>query len=101
MKQEKRFLIQVHLLKNKIIILITNYNSKIAEIKDKIPSITGLVTNAALTAVENKITDISGLVKKERIMMQKLVKLKVNILLQQIIINSQKALIIIVLKAKL
>ena len=91
----------MHLLKNKIIILITNYNSKIAEIKDKIPSITGLVTNAALTAVENKITDISCLVKKERIMMQKLVKLKVNILLQQIIINSQKALIIIVLKAKL
>ena len=54
----------MHLLKNKIIIIIRNYNSKIAEIKDKIPSITGLVTNAALTVVENKITDISSLVKK-------------------------------------
>ena len=91
----------MHLLKNIIIIIITNYNSKIAEIKDKIPSITGLVTNAALTAVENEITDISSLVKKKRIMMQKLVKLKVNILLQLIIINSQKALMIIILKAKL
>ena len=32
---------------------------------DKIPSISGLVTNAALTQVENKIPDITSLVKKE------------------------------------
>ena len=33
----------------------------------KIPSIGGLATNAALTAVENKIPNIRGLVKKNRL----------------------------------
>ena len=37
---------------------------KTNEIEGKIPSITGLATNSALTAVENKITDVSSLVKK-------------------------------------
>ena len=32
--------------------------------QDKIPSISGLATNAALTAAENKIANISSLVKK-------------------------------------
>ena len=31
----------------------------------KIPSITGLATTAALTVVENKITDLGNLVKKQ------------------------------------
>ena len=39
-------------------------NGKITEIEGKIPSISGLATNAALTAVENKIPNISSLVKK-------------------------------------
>ena len=30
----------------------------------KIPSITGLATNSALTAIENEIPDVSSLVKK-------------------------------------
>ena len=34
------------------------------EIKGKIPNITNVVTNTALTAVENKITTVSNLVKK-------------------------------------
>ena len=42
-----------------------DYNAKIYEIEDKIPSITGLATTAALTAVENKIPDIINLVKKK------------------------------------
>ena len=46
------------------IIKKTDYNAKIPEIEGKIPSISGLATNAALTAVENKITDVSNLVKK-------------------------------------
>ena len=37
---------------------------KTNEIEGKIPSITGLATNSALTTVENKITDVSSLVKK-------------------------------------
>ena len=62
------------------------YNTKITEIEDKIPDISGLATKTALTKVENripsinnsatktalttvehKIPSISGLVKKNRI----------------------------------
>ena len=32
----------------------TDYNAKISEIESKIPSVSGLVTISALTAVENK-----------------------------------------------
>ena len=42
----------------------TDCNAKITEIEGKIPSISGLATNAALTSVENKIPNISSLVKK-------------------------------------
>ena len=56
----------------------TAFNSKINEIENKIktvdnklPSITGLATKTELTAVENKIPDTSGLVRKV-IMLQKL-----------------------------
>ena len=38
-------------------------NAKVTEVKSKIPNITGLATNSALTAVENKILDVSSLVK--------------------------------------
>ena len=41
-----------------------NYNAKITEIEGKIPSITGLATTAALTAVENGIANVYNLVKK-------------------------------------
>ena len=41
----------------------TDFNSKIIEVQDKIPSITGLATNSALTAVENKIP-VNGSLKK-------------------------------------
>ena len=34
------------------------------EVKNKIPSITNLATTTALTAVENKIANVSNLVKK-------------------------------------
>ena len=58
----------------------TDYNAKISEIESKMLSISGLVTNAALTAVENKIPNVSSLVKKQ-IIMQKLVKLKRKLLI--------------------
>ena len=41
-----------------------HYNAKTTEIEGKIPSTTGLDTTAALTPVENKIHDVSNLVKK-------------------------------------
>ena len=42
----------------------TDYNSKIKDIEDKIPSAPSLATIAALTSVENKIPNFSDLVKK-------------------------------------
>ena len=42
----------------------TNYNAKITEIEGKIPSSSGLATNAALTTVESKIPNVCNLVKK-------------------------------------
>ena len=56
---KKKFLILVELLKN------PDYNAKINEIEGKIPSISGLATTTALTAVENKIPDVSNFVKKK------------------------------------
>ena len=41
----------------------TDFNAKVTEIENKIPSVSGLATNSALSAVENKIPDISSLVK--------------------------------------
>ena len=75
----------------------TNYSPKISEIESKMPSISGLATTSALTAVENKIPDLSSLVKKQ-IIMQKLVKLKrksliiimINTLLLQNLISLQE-----------
>ena len=40
----------------------TDFKTKVTEIEDKIPSI--LANNSALTAVENKIPDVSSLTKK-------------------------------------
>ena len=42
----------------------TDFNAKVTKIEGKIPSISGLVTNSALTAVENKTPDFRSLVKK-------------------------------------
>ena len=53
--QTKKFLILVNAI---------YYNAKIIEIESKIPSISGLATNSALNAIENKISDVSNLVEK-------------------------------------
>ena len=80
--QTQKYLILVNLLKK------TDYNAKITETEGKIASISGLATNAALTAVGNKIPDVSNLVKKQ-IVMKKYWTLNLNLLLQPIIINLQ------------
>ena len=56
-------------------LLKKHYNTKNSEVNGKSPSISGLAITSALTAVENKIPDVSNLVKKQ-IITQKLVKLK-------------------------
>ena len=50
-------LILVHLFKKR-------YDAKIKHIENKIPSIVNLASTTGLIAVENKIPDISTLVKK-------------------------------------
>ena len=42
-----------------------DYSTKISEIEGKIPSIAGLDTIATLTAVKNRIPNVSNLVKKK------------------------------------
>ena len=46
--------------------LVKKKNRYQCKIKRKIPSISGLATNAALPGVENKIPDVSSLVKKNK-----------------------------------
>ena len=67
--QTKNYLTLVDLLKQK------TYDIKIAKIDSKIPIFSGLATNYTLTAVENRIPDVSSLVKKQ-IMIQKYQTLK-------------------------
>ena len=55
--------------------------------KNKIPNITNLATSTTLTAVENKIFDVSNLVKKNLNITQKLVKWKIKLLPIMIMIN--------------
>ena len=54
----RKYLTLVNLLKK------TDYNAKITEIEGKRPSIIGLATTSALNTDENKIPNISHLVKK-------------------------------------
>ena len=62
----------------------TDYNTKITELENKIPDISNLVTKTALTTVENKIPSVSNLVKKKTIT-QKLLILKINLMIITII----------------
>ena len=43
----------------------TDYNAEISETESEIPSISGLATNSALNAVENKILHVESLAKKK------------------------------------
>ena len=54
--------------------------TKLTELENKIPDISNLATKITLTAVEKKIPDVSSLVKKQ-IITQKLLKLKVNLII--------------------
>ena len=44
----------------------TDFDTKVTETEGKTPSISSLATNSVLTAVQNKIPDASGLVKKNK-----------------------------------
>ena len=63
----------------------TDYDAKIADIEGKIPGGSNLATKTALTTVKNKIPNVNNLVKKQ-IILQKLLKLKINLIIM-IMIN--------------
>ena len=54
-------------MKVKYLAIKSNFNTKMNEVKNEIPSVTGLATTSALTTVEKKIPSISNLVKKDRL----------------------------------
>ena len=62
-----------------------DYNANINKIESKIPN-SDLATNVPLATVDNKMPNISSLVKKKQIITQKRVKLKKKILIK-IMIN--------------
>ena len=55
--------------------------AKLTELENKIPDVSRLAIKIALNAVENKIPSVSNLVKKKQTMIQKLLKLKENVLI--------------------
>ena len=57
---KSEYLLQV----NHLLVKKRDYNAKISEIEGKIPTISGLATNATLTAVENKIRNTNSFVRK-------------------------------------
>ena len=83
--QTQKYLILMNLLKNR-------WN---ARIENKIRSISGLVTNASLSVVENTIPDVTNLFKK-KIIMQKYQMLNLNSLAQLIIITLLRILLLII-----
>ena len=48
-------------------VLKAKYNADKTELENKIPDVTSLATETALTTVENKIPSVSNLVKKNRL----------------------------------
>ena len=64
-----------------ILLKKTDYNAKITELESKTPDVSGSATNTVLTTAESKIHNISNLVKKKQIIIQKLLKLKRNLLI--------------------
>ena len=58
-------MLRLKVLKIKYLIAAnSSHNAKLNEVKGEIPSITNLATKAALTTVQNKISNVSNLVKK-------------------------------------
>ena len=60
-------------------------DAKINDIKNKIPYNTDLATTTALTAVKNKIPNVSNFLKK--LTTQKLLRLKLKLLMILIMVN--------------
>ena len=67
----------------------TTFNAKIKEVKGKIPSITNLAAAAAPTTVENKIPNVSDIVKTTRFWCKNIRNGKQKFLLILIIISSR------------
>ena len=64
---EKKLLMQTKKPDTSKLVEKTNLNAKASEIESTVSSITVLVINAALTAIESKIPDVNSLVSKSRL----------------------------------
>ena len=77
-----------------------DYNAKTSEIESKMPSISGLATKSALTTVENKVPEVTRLVKKKNntkiseIEKRLVIIIITNILLLQSLIRLEKKLLL-------
>ena len=69
-----------------------DFNAKITEAKNKIPSTTGLVTSFALTAVENETPNACSLLrKKKQIMIQIFqILIKINVMQKYQVLKKKK-----------
>ena len=56
-------------------------NTNLTELENKIPDVGSLATKTALTAVENKIPLLKIILLKKQIITQKLLKLKINLII--------------------
>ena len=56
-------------------------NTSLTELENKIPDVGSLATKTALTAVENKIPLLKIILLKKQIITQKLLKLKINLII--------------------
>ena len=56
-------------------------NTNLTELENKIPDVGSLATKTALTAVENKIPPLKIILLKKQIITQKLLKLKINLII--------------------
>ena len=65
----------------------TPFNAEINEVKGKIQNITNLATNTALTAVENKIPNVSKLIGINEIEKKLLIIVMINTLLPKKLIS--------------
>ena len=83
---DKNYLILVGILKK------ADFNAKITEAKNKIPSTTGLVTSFALTAVENETPNVCSLLrKKKQIMIQIFqILIKINVMQKYQVLKKKK-----------
>ena len=100
---------KIKVLKKKYLVLLTSLHAKINKVKNKILNTTKLATTIVFTAVENKIPNVSNLVKKtdnktkinEIENKRLLIMITINVLLLKNLINLQQKILLQDLKKQI